>query len=199
MEPTINDVCALCKKPEILYVNGLKWCEPCGFLSKAREFAEAQTNHGYTYPYPRPSVTMDCVIFYGAYVALIKRGKEPFKGCWALPGGFLEMNERIEDGAIREVFEETNLVLGNVFPVGVFDAPDRDPRGRTIGHAFWTIIPMGTGTGLRAGDDAAVAEWVPVDLIGKDYKLAFDHEQIVRKAIELRDKMIYGSEYADRF
>jgi 8-oxo-dGTP diphosphatase len=156
------------------------------------EFHDAQANR-YTYQFARPSVTVDCVVFSGAYVALIRRGKEPFKGCWALPGGFLEMNERIEDAAIRELFEETSLVVSKVFPVGVFDEPRRDPRDRVIGHAFWTIIPLGSGANLKAGDDAAEAEWIPVSkIVAGDYVLAFDHVEIVKRAVALKDAMIFG-------
>ena len=198
MEPTELDVCTGvggCGRAEVRvwHTNSGLLCEKCK-PSKESEFKAEQANHGYTYSHQRPCVTVDCVVFCGAYVALIRRGKPPYEGSWALPGGFLEMNERLEDAAIRELYEETNLVVSRVFPVGVFDEIDRDPRARTIGHAFFTVIPLGSATRLKAGDDAAHAEWIPVARIGTgEYPLAFDHEQVIKKAIELKDRMIYGT------
>ena len=100
----------------------------------------------YTYEYPRPAVTADCVVITKErlrigddksgmavpQVLLIERGNEPYKGCWALPGGFLEMDETTEQCAIRELKEETGLEVQKVWQIGAYSKVDRDPRGRNI-------------------------------------------------------------------
>ena len=93
----------------------------------------------YTYRYPHPAVTTDCVVFgYDGLhlnVLLIERGGEPYKGCWAFPGGFLNIDEDAPDGARRELLEETGLQVTNIQQLGAFTAPDRDPRERVISIA----------------------------------------------------------------
>lgn len=144
---------------------------------------ENKSTEGYTYKYPRPSVTTDCVIFgydaeEGLSVLLVERGSEPFKGCWAFPGGFLEMDETAEAGALRELKEETEFDVERGFleQLGCFTDVDRDPRGRVITIAYYALVRKGA---VKGGDDARNAQWFPV---GDVPQLAFDHEKILRMA-----------------
>lgn len=137
----------------------------------------------YTYEYPRPSVTADCVVITKEdtpQVLLIQRGFEPFKGCWAIPGGFMEMDETTEQCAIRELEEETGLKISDVRQIGAFSKVDRDPRGRTITVAYLTIVDAPLE--VKGLDDAAKAQWFP---LGALPSLAFDHADILRDAITL--------------
>ena len=114
----------------------------------------------YTYKYPRPAVTADCIVMTkeaDAKVLLIQRGDEPYKGCWAFPGGFMNMDETTEQCAIRELEEETGLKVNEIHQIGAYSKVDRDPRGRTVTVAYLAIVdkPMPV-VGL---DDAAKAEW----------------------------------------
>ena len=97
----------------------------------------------YTYKYPRPAVTADCIVITREAepkVLLIQRGNPPFKGAWAFPGGFMDMDETTEQCAIRELEEETGLRLSDVHQIGAYSKVDRDPRGRTITVAYLAII-----------------------------------------------------------
>ena len=137
----------------------------------------------YTYKYPRPAVTADCVVITKEAmprVLLVQRGIEPFKDCWAFPSGFMNMGETTEQCAIRELEEETGLQITELHQIGAYSKVDRDPRGRTITVAYLAIIdePIAV-TGL---DDAAKAEWWPVNALPP---LAFDHEDIMRDALEM--------------
>ena len=137
----------------------------------------------YTYKYPRPAVTADCVVMTKEavpQVLLIERGFAPFKGYWALPGGFMNMDETTEQCAIRELKEETGLMVNDLHQIGAYSKVNRDPRGRTITVAYLVLVdhPV-TVTGQ---DDAAKAMWFPVDELPP---LAFDHEDIMRDAITL--------------
>ncbi len=137
----------------------------------------------YTYPYPRPMVTVDLVVFAlgqeGLRALFIRRKKEPFAGRWAIPGGYLEMGESIEAGARRELKEETGLDdLVSIGEIGVFGEPGRDPRGRTISIAYMGVV-KGPPPDVEGGDDAAVAAWLdPMTIDG----LAFDHDAILAEA-----------------
>ena len=128
----------------------------------------------YHYKYPHPGVTTDNVIFgfdgETVKVLLIERGGEPYKGCWAFPGGFLEMEESAEEGARRELMEETGLTTPFVKQFHAFTAPDRDPRERV---------------GM---DDAAQAKWFALNEMPE--KLAFDHNEMLRVALEEINKEI---------
>lgn len=144
----------------------------------------------YTYEYPRPSVTVDLVIFTIAdndlKVLLIRRGGEPFKGRWALPGGFVEIGESLEKAAARELKEEagvTNVYLEQLY---TFGEPKRDPRGRVISVSYFALVDAGRQR-IRAASDAAEAEWHSVF---NSPKLAFDHKKILEYAVwRLRNKI----------
>ena len=111
----------------------------------------------YTYKYPRPAVTADCVVITKEAepkVLLIQRGADPYKGCWAFPGGFMNMDETTEQCAIRELEEETGLKVSTVRQIGAYSKVDRDPRGRTITVAYLAIIDKPAQV---TGQDDAVA------------------------------------------
>lgn len=146
----------------------------------------------YEYKYPHPAVTTDCVVFgfdgSSLNLLLIKRGIEPFKGKWALPGGFVNMDETAEEGAARELKEETGVKDIFIEQLQAFSSPDRDPRERVITIAFMAFVRQ-EHYELCAGDDAANAQWFPVDKLPE---LAFDHKQIIQTALErLRWKTTY--------
>ncbi len=134
----------------------------------------------YLYNYPHPSVTTDCAIFgfdgSRLKILLVERGIEPYKGRWALPGGFLRMDETAEICALRELREETSLTCNYIRQFHAFSAVDRDPRERVITIAFYALVRMQE---VAAGDDAARAQWFPLDEVPA---LAFDHDQILRMA-----------------
>lgn len=136
----------------------------------------------YTYKYPRPAVTADCVVITREAepkVLLIQRGGEPFKGCWAFPGGFMNMDETTEACAIRELEEETGLKVSDVHQIGAYSRVDRDPRGRTITVAYLAIIE--TSVEVYGQDDAAKAQWFRLSELPS---LAFDHDEIIEDAIK---------------
>lgn len=137
----------------------------------------------YTYKYPRPSVTADCVVITkesGPQVLLIQRGGEPFKGRWAFPGGFMEMDETTEQCAIRELEEETGLRITEVKQIGAYSKVDRDPRGRTITVAY--LARIDAPIDVKGLDDAANAQWFPLSSLPQ---LAFDHADIMKDAIAM--------------
>ena len=115
-------------------------------------------------------------------VLLIQRGNEPFKGCWAFPGGFMNMNETTEQCAVRELEEETGLKVNEVWQIGAYSKIDRDPRGRTITVAYLAVVEAPEK--VEGQDDAAKAEWFPLSALPP---LAFDHSDIIRDAIDLYD------------
>lgn len=134
----------------------------------------------YTYKYPRPAVTADCIVMTKEEVPkvlLIQRGADPFKGAWAFPGGFMNMDETTEQCAIRELEEETGLKVTKVHQIGAYSKVDRDPRGRTITVAYLAIID--SPEDVKGQDDAAKAEWFPITDLPK---LAFDHYDIMKDA-----------------
>lgn len=131
----------------------------------------------YTYQYPRPAVTVDAILISKKRsVLLIERGREPFKGKWALPGGFIEMDEELETACRRELVEETGLRVGELKQFRAFGGVNRDPRHRTISVIFYSF-PEEESEPL-AGDDAAKAQWFQVDKLPE---LAFDHLQIIEE------------------
>jgi len=161
----------------------------------------------YTYEYPRPSVTVDCVIFgfdleaeNGLQVLLIRRGNEPFKGRWANPGGFVEVSddedqgESLDEAARRELEEETGIKVAYLEQLYTFGTPGRDPRGRVITVAYVALVQR-QDYRITAGSDAAEAAWFPVKdaLEGVLGILAFDHREILKLALErLRSKVRYA-------
>ena len=137
----------------------------------------------YTYKYPRPAVTADCIVITkepDPKVLLIERGDEPFKGCWAFPGGFMNMDETTEQCAIRELEEETGLRVSEVHQIGAYSKVDRDPRGRTITVAYLAIVDEPIA--VNGQDDAAKAQWFPLSALPE---LAFDHADIMQDAIKI--------------
>lgn len=146
----------------------------------------------YTYKYPRPAVTADCVVITKEsvpQVLLIERGNEPFKGCWAFPGGFMNMDETTEQCAIRELEEETGMKVTELHQIGAYSKVDRDPRGRTITVAYLVIVD--NPVAVTGQDDAAKAQWFPIDALPP---LAFDHDDIMRDAIVAYNKNRMKSE-----
>lgn len=142
----------------------------------------------YCYKYPHPAVTTDCVIFgfdgERLQVLLVERGIEPYKGRWAFPGGFLKMDETAEEGALRELKEETGLEGAYMEQFHTFSAPERDPRERVITIAYYALVKIQK---VKGGDDAASARWFPLDEIPS---LAFDHDYILRMATQrLREQI----------
>ena len=142
----------------------------------------------YCYKYPHPAVTTDCVIFgfdgSELQVLLIERGIEPFKGKWAFPGGFLNMDETAQEGALRELKEETGLENAYIEQFNTYSDPGRDPRERVITIAHYALVRIQE---VKGGDDAAKAQWFPIDKVPQ---LAFDHDKILRDAMrKLREKI----------
>lgn len=144
----------------------------------------------YNYKYPHPAVTTDCVIFgydirEGLSVLLVQRGIDPFKGRWAFPGGFLKIDEDADTGARRELMEETGFEAESISQFGTFTAVDRDPRERVITIAYMALVRKGS---VQGGDDAADARWFPVSAVPP---LAFDHDRILRIALERLKEQIH--------
>jgi len=125
-------------------------------------------------------LTVDLVILYNGGVVLVKRRNDPYKGYWALPGGFVEYGEKVEDAAVREAREETGLDVKLLKLIGVYSDPNRDPRGHTVTVAF---LARGKGN-LKGGDDASEARVFKLDEI-KNLKLAFDHKEIIEDALRI--------------
>ncbi len=126
-----------------------------------------------------PALTVDGVLIEDGKILLIKRGKEPFKGKWALPGGFVEYGERVEDAVIREFQEETGLETEIIRLAGVYSDPERDPRGHTVSIVY---VLERKGGELKGGDDASEARFFSLNSLPE---LAFDHEKIVRDVLLL--------------
>lgn len=120
-----------------------------------------------------PRVAVDAILLHEGDIVLVRRGKEPFLGRYALPGGFVEFGERLEDAVEREVLEETGLAAEVERLLGVYGDPGRDPRGHTISVAY---VLRSFGGMLRASSDAAAVRLVPPTRVPK---LAFDHDRIV--------------------
>jgi 8-oxo-dGTP diphosphatase len=131
----------------------------------------------YSYKYPRPAVTVDAILISSKKnILLIERGSEPFKGKWALPGGFIELDESLETACRRELEEETGLRVGELTQFKAYGDVDRDPRGRTISVIFYSFQEEESAP--QAGDDAANAQWFPLEQLPE---LAFDHQLILEE------------------
>lgn len=131
------------------------------------------------YEYPRLNVTVDLVLIDNTQdqisVLLIKRKNKPFKNYWAIPGGFIDMKEKVEQAAIRELHEETGVVVKDLKFIGYFDKVDRDPRGRTISFAFMSQINKNKHK-PKAADDAIDVSWFDINALPN---MAFDHKNIL--------------------
>ena len=135
----------------------------------------------YTYQYPHPALTADCILltpYQNTYkVLLIQRKNDPCKGMWAFPGGFMNIDETIEETAHRELLEETGLKVSNLQQLHLFSTVDRDPRERVITMAFWCVT---NHLSPIAGDDAQNAQWFNIN---ERPALAFDHETILQSVL----------------
>ena len=141
----------------------------------------------YTYDYPRPAVTADIAVLRVTEkpeILLIKRKYDPFQGMWALPGGFLNMEETLEETARRELIEETGVKAGELIKFDTYDRPGRDPRGRTITQVFVLIWEEKMGKPMAA-DDADDFRWFGLDNLPE---LGFDHATIIRDVIGMMKK-----------
>ncbi len=148
----------------------------------------------YEYEYPHPAVTVDIAIFTvrndRLNALLIKRALEPFVGEWALPGGFVEMDESLDTAAMRELEEETGVAASYLEQLYTFGAPDRDPRERVISVAFFALLPSDS-LEIKAASDADGVGWFSVDELPE---LAFDHGEILDMALErLSAKVDYST------
>ncbi len=146
----------------------------------------------HTYKYPRPALTVDCVVFGfddgELKVLLIQRALEPFKGRWALPGGFVRVDETLDTAARRELEEETGLEKVYLEQLCTFGSLGRDPRERVVSVAYFALVKLADHA-TRAATDAADAQWFPVS---KMPRLAFDHAEIVSAALaRLKGKVRY--------
>ncbi len=147
----------------------------------------------YTYNYPRPALTVDCIVFgldaeLELKIMLIKRDISPFQGKWAIPGGFVRMDETLEQAALRELREETGIHDVFLEQLYTFGDLERDPRDRTITVSYYALINL-VEQEIQAATDAREANWFP---ISETPKLAFDHDRILQTAIaRLRSKIRY--------
>jgi len=148
----------------------------------------------YTYEYPRPALTVDCVVFgldeADLKVLLVQRDLPPFKDRWALPGGFVRMEESVDDAARRELREETGLKLNDLYLEQLYTFGDtcRDPRGRVVSVAYYALVNLADHS-VQAATDARDAAWFSVS---DTPSLAFDHDQILAAALErLKGKVRY--------
>lgn len=148
----------------------------------------------YSYDYPRPAMSADCVLFgfdgTDLKTLLIERGQEPFKGKWAFPGGFLNLDETTRQCALRELREETGIDGVHLEQLGAFSGVNRDPRGRVVTVAYYALVKMDELDPVAA-DDAAGVEWFSVKDIPP---LAFDHDLVMRTAVgRLRSELFPGN------
>ena len=146
----------------------------------------------YAYDYPRPALTVDCAVFgldeEDLKLLLIRRDLEPYRGRWALPGGFVEMEETLEQAALRELHEETGLARVFLEQLYTFGDPGRDPRERVVSVAYYALVNL-RDQRIQAATDAADAAWFAVQECDD---LAFDHDRIVEVALDrLKGKVRY--------
>ncbi len=138
----------------------------------------------FTYKYPRPALTADVLLFHSenerVSVLLVRRKFPPFEGKWALPGGFMNLDETLKNAARRELQEETSIIVNDLIPFHVFDEIGRDPRGRTITLTFYALLSEKPSAAM-AGDDASELKWFDLDDLPG---LAFDHRKIIALAQE---------------
>jgi 8-oxo-dGTP diphosphatase len=125
--------------------------------------------------YKNPIPTVDAIIQNSSSILLIKRSKDPYKNQFALPGGFVNKGETIEEAIKREVYEETSLEVHPIDILGVYSDPKRDPRGHMMTVVFIVLVIRGNPS---AGDDAKEISWIPIEKIN-DIKIAFDHKLVI--------------------
>ena len=145
----------------------------------------------YTYHYPRPALTVDVVVFtlHGDQlrVLLIQRARNPYKGSWALPGGFVNMEESLESAAHRELAEETGIADCELEQFHTYGDPQRDPRGRVVSVAYCAYLPNEVRLTVQGGSDAKQVRWFPMTDLPN---LAFDHSKIIQDALNhVRDRI----------
>lgn len=138
----------------------------------------------YTYAYPHPAVTVDIIVLKKVidsfYILLIERKNDPFKNRWALPGGFVDIDEEIDTAAYRELKEETSISEIKLSQFYTFGKPGRDPRGRTISIVYAGLL-KNTNQKIGAGDDAKNLSWFQLNNLPS---LAFDHQEIITSYLE---------------
>ena len=138
----------------------------------------------YCYDYARAAITVDIILINDNRILLIKRGNDPFKNIWALPGGFMDMDETLEHAAIRELEEETSIKAEKLYQFKTYSTIDRDPRHRTISTAFYNKSNSNiTNLQAIAMDDAIEAIWWDINNLPG---LAFDHDKIISEFIKLK-------------
>jgi 8-oxo-dGTP diphosphatase len=164
-------------------------------MSESDKNTNTKTSDNQESKYKKPSVTVDILLFTimvnQLNVLLVERKYDPFKSMWAIPGGFVNIDESLSDAARRELYEETNLNDLYLEQLYTFGKPDRDPRTRVITVAYYSLAPYDTLKQARAGSDASNVKWVSVKRIEK---LAFDHNVILDYALErIRTKSEYST------
>lgn len=154
------------------------------------------TSKNYCYDFPRPAVTVDIAVFRRtgehAEILLIRRKKDPFAGSFALPGGFVDEMEPLEQAARRELCEETGLEVETLHQLGAYGDPGRDPRGHTVSVAHVTVSD--DSQPVSGNDDASEARWFLIDQLPD---LAFDHDQIVNDAVawlQRKERSVQGED-----
>ena len=167
-------------------INAWAYTETCKSLTEEYNFIQDYKKSWASAPYTPTFVTSDCVVIKSGHVLMIKRKFNPGKGLWALPGGFVNPDEQIEESAIRELKEETKIKLDkpvlkrSIVDVKIFDHPERSLRGRTITHAHLIDLGEGPLPEIKAGDDASGAHWVPLaDLKNLEDQIFEDHNDII--------------------
>ncbi len=126
--------------------------------------------------YHYPAIAVDVIVERDDHLLVVLRKKDPFKGSLAIPGGFMNEGERVEDAATRELLEETNLNIELIDILGVYSAPNRDPRGHVVSIVF---VAKMIGGNAKAGDDADSFEWLTIEDLIKNKRVAFDHIKLI--------------------
>lgn len=170
------------------FMNNFRETKEYDQIIREREFTELYKSQFAGLRYAPVFVTTDCVVVQSGHILLVERKSEPGAGLLALPGGFVNQNERLEEAALRELSEETKIKVpvpvlrGNIQKVEVFDHPNRSTRGRTITHAFLIMLPAGELPRVKGADDAKTAKWYPISEL-KPSLMFEDHMDIIQKLI----------------